>query len=313
MEKRIVTVIATSGRRETLKRTLQSLNECVFPDSYLGAYVVENGVLSGAREMIESGSWNFKIFYRHISEQNKSKALNLAVNELNEELVYFNDDDVRFDKYAIVSMFQAAAQAGEGAFFGGPLLVDYPDGPPPDWLKRFLPHSACGCKLELANVQECPSWFCFGANWAAYAKDIKRAGGFNKIMGPAADVLGEETFIQNRLSKIGLKKYYVPSALVWHLVPAEHCSVEFALMKASKSAAYKIVNDSNTILVKAKFVLKSFLRISMAMAKMSYCFVRKDFFQAKVARTWLRFELARQRGAFKGLIVWFAQKPLTKK
>jgi GT2 family glycosyltransferase len=42
-------------------------------------------------------------------------------------------------------------------------------------------------------------------------------------------MLGEETRLQQRLLKSGAKGVYLPEAVVWHYVPAERCSENWAL------------------------------------------------------------------------------------
>ena len=164
---------------------------------------------------------------------NKCAALNRALEMLGGGLVFFADDDVRFSPQVLEEYSRAAQGVTHGCFFGGPTGVDY-ETAPPNWLKAYLPQSAVGWPeagrvLDLAD----PSQIFLGFNWAAFADDIKQAGGFNPLRGPGSrtGVLGDESEMQQRLASRGAQKVFVPDALVWHYVPSERCSAQWALRR----------------------------------------------------------------------------------
>ena len=65
-----------------------------------------------------------------------------------------------------------------------------------------------------------------GFNWAASASDLIRMGGFNEERGPGTVSRGQETDMQERMLKDGMRGRYLPDALVWHYVPRARCSPE---------------------------------------------------------------------------------------
>lgn len=266
----LVTVIATSERPSLLMRTLQSINECVLPDTYEGVYVIENGPKSGVEKLIADNNWNFKIIYDYIIIKNKCKALNVALNKLDNQLIYFNDDDVRLAKGALLSMHKAASSLGRNVYFGGPLQIDYETNPPEEWLKPYLPQSAKGFHYKWKCVVSAPSHRFLGANWAAYAYDLKRAGGFNELIGPERVVIGDETRMQDILYKMRIKPYYVPEALVWHFVPKRNCSQRFAIVRTFKTAVFEGVYCHKMPLSIIRSMVKSFLVIILCVMRIIY-------------------------------------------
>jgi GT2 family glycosyltransferase len=228
----LVPIIATSGRPELLKRTLESLGKCTLPASFAEAIVVENGPASGSREIVESGPAELKLRYLYFAQGNKSAALNAALETLGDCLIFFTDDDVRVDGGVLTAYAEAAAARGPGHFFGGPVGADY-DTPPPQWLLNYLPRSATGWEAAAENFSEASHEF-LGFNWAAFSGDVREAGGFNPNRGPGAlsGSTGQESDMQRRLVARGIGSVYVPGARVWHFVPPDRCSPQWAIERA---------------------------------------------------------------------------------
>jgi Glycosyltransferase like family 2 len=170
--------------------------------------------------------------YMHVPQPNKSNALNAALRELDDCLVFFADDDVRFAPNVLREYARKAEELGPGHFFGGPTGVDY-EQEPPAWLKKFLPPSASGWQLEDQSVSETEVWF-LGCNWAAFRSSLRSVGDFDIRRGPGGKTgnVGDETEMQVRLRKSGVRSCYLPTAMVWHYVPPANCSPAWALKRA---------------------------------------------------------------------------------
>lgn len=228
----LVITLATSGRAELLKRTLDSLAQCALPVNFKETVIVENGPPGEAKRIVESGPRALNLRYMYIAQANKSAALNAVIETLADCFVFFTDDDVRFDPRVLQAYVQAAATHGPGHFFGGPVEVDY-ESAPPGWLRKYLPKSATGWEGSPENFPAAFGEF-LGFNWAAYCSDIRAAGGFNPQRGPgaASGSTGQESDMQRRLLARGLSSVYVPEARVWHYVPQDRCSPRWAIDRA---------------------------------------------------------------------------------
>jgi glycosyltransferase involved in cell wall biosynthesis len=223
-------IIATAGRAELLGRTLESLIQCEKPDNYRKTIVVENGPAMGAEATVRKYADALNAEYMHVPESNKCHALNCAMSKIPAGLIYFTDDDVRYDEQVLVRYAQAAEGVNGGEYYGGSNQMDY-EKTPPAWLVPALPTSAR--PLDLSQNTD-PSKFDFlGFNWAAFAQDIQRLGGFNTLLGPGSSVgaTGDETDMQHRLLAAGVAKVPVPDAVVWHHVPRIRSSLKFSLRK----------------------------------------------------------------------------------
>ena len=230
---KMVVVIATHRREALLARTLASLANCGQPEEFHCTLVVENGERGGAERVVEQGPAMLKARYLFEPAGSKSRALNHAVAQIDEGLAVFLDDDVRVSPNLLKSYAVSAREAGSGAFFGGPVEPDYEDTPP-DWLIKFLPFSARGWHLDDPSQPIAKPTF-LGFNWAAFAGDLRRVGGFDERLGPgSAAGLGDESDIQRRLVASGLRAKYVPEALVHHWVPRNRCSPDWVLERARR-------------------------------------------------------------------------------
>jgi glycosyltransferase involved in cell wall biosynthesis len=218
-------VIATSGRElALLERTLLSIAAAELPKSFRCLWVIENGGRHGVEGLLDRLQLSFPIRYLFSSQPGKSAALNRLLDHLGDEFIVFLDDDVRLSRGIFTAYADAALTAGRGVFFGGPVSVDY-EKAPPTWLRPYLPRSVQG--WELAGEQSLNEELFLGANWAAFADDIRDAGGFDAQFGPGGitGATGQESAMQRTLLVNGNRPQYLLSARVWHI--DRHLSVHW--------------------------------------------------------------------------------------
>ncbi len=215
----LVVLIPTHGRPSLLGRTLRSVAACERPEGYAECLVIENGPLAGAKTVVdEVAAEHPHARFRYLDHEraNKSAALNAALEGLADDpLCVFFDDDIVVDSGALVAYARAADQTEGGAFFGGGFDVEY-EVEPADWVRPLLPASARGWD----GTGPRPSCF-LGFNWAAYAGDLHRAGGFDPAFGPGspANATGQEYDMQQKLLGLGLTPVDVLDAWVTHRAP----------------------------------------------------------------------------------------------
>jgi hypothetical protein len=224
-------LICTHGPVRALRRTLQSLGQVRRPEGFVTFWVVENGSDAGARRICKTMDHALPLRYHHLAQQGKSKALTWALQQIGEGLVIFTDDDVRVQADWLEHYARAAAEHGEGAFYGGPLKVDY-QTLPPGWLIKHLPPSAVGWELP-ADAPPISKGCFLGANYGAFVSTIQSVGGFDARLGVGSEgnPVGEEFDIQDRMLAAGVKAVYVPQAPVWHWVPHERCTPTWMLRR----------------------------------------------------------------------------------
>ena len=231
MASRIQVLLATTGKNTSLAATLSSLADCVLPDRYNGVTIVENGPAQGAQSIVESAPQRLRATYLHVDQANKNVAINAGIKSLDDStLVIFTDDDVRFSDNILVKYAEVTEHIENGEYFGGPTGVDY-ESPPDEWLIPFLPPSARGWSPEIEETDLGPGVF-LGFNWAAFAGDIRRTGGFDPQLGPGSPIgIGDETDMHIRLQRIGVKPTFLPDAKVWHYVPKRRCTKKWIIRR----------------------------------------------------------------------------------
>jgi glycosyltransferase involved in cell wall biosynthesis len=226
-------VIATAHREGLLSRTLRSLSACHKPSRYEATIVVENGPKGEAERVVERFRDPLSTRYLYVERANKSDALNEALSTVDQGLIFFTDDDVRLHPDTLQAYARAADGKAGGYFYGGPTGVDYQQ-PPAAWLKKYLPPSATGLQYDVDAMGSHGLSLFLGCNWAAFAADLRRAGGFDPDFGPGSPTgsRGQETQMHRRLWELGVHQVYVPNAKVWHYVPKIRCSPRWALRRA---------------------------------------------------------------------------------
>jgi len=238
-------LIATAGRADLLGSTLRSLAACDIPASLASVIVIENGPACGSELVCRQSYGDLNVRYAWTPEPNKSLALNTALQQIpDHSLIVFSDDDIRFTPKTLVAFEQSAANAAPNKFFGGPFGCDYEVAPPP-WILPYLPLSAIGWQPNEEAFDPRSGSF-LGFNWAAYCYDIKRLGGFDPNFGPGSPTgaTGQESNMQRRMRAAGMTAQLVPDAHVFHFVPANRCSIDWAVHRArrngiSRGVAYR--------------------------------------------------------------------------
>ncbi|MEM6561429.1 MAG: glycosyltransferase family 2 protein [Planctomycetota bacterium] len=222
-------LIPTTGQRPALlERTLRSILDADRPDALMSVDVLSNGTAESAdaKRLCESLGYPVRFFHHDVA--GKNVALNAHLAEIADEFLVFADDDVRYEPN-VLTVYAEAAEPG--CFFGGPTACDY-EQVPPAWLESYLPVSARGWS---ADSEELTSPCFLGFNWAAWADDLRRVGGFDETVGPGRDTVsnvGDEMIAQQALLDAGFKAKYLADALVHHHVPADRCSPTWAVRRA---------------------------------------------------------------------------------
>jgi len=258
MAANMVVVIPTSNRADLLQRTLISLSDCKLPNIYRGTIVVENGSRKVAESIAKRFQQKLNLRYIYLRYGNKSHALNSVLATIDDSLVVFFDDDVRMEPGILEAYAEASKEKDSGEFYGGPFQVDYVK-PPPEWLKEFLPRSAVGWSLgqEPQRIQKGNLFT--GFNWAAFSCDLRNLNGFSVDHGPGSktSAVGQETEMEGRLLASGIVGRYVPSAMVWHYVPPERCSRQFASSRAYRWGLQGGLTSSGSVIPLIRDWLKS--------------------------------------------------------
>jgi GT2 family glycosyltransferase len=290
-----VIVIVSHDRCHLLERTLASLAACDIPPAHTATLVVENGQQFGAERVVAEADPRLHAEYLFEPSSSKSRALNRAVAQLTDEFIVYLDDDVRIAPHTVRRYIEAATEHVQGFYFGGPTGADY-EQEPPEWLRKHLPASANG--FSLSDATRHVNRPCFlGFNWAAFANDIRRVGGFPEHIGPGApggQTIGEESEVQRKLLATGMQGLYLPDAMVWHHVPKNRCTTAWVKERCHISGLV-IGLQENCRSIASLFKAVSRIAVySLLSIVLSPCWIARW-------QWWPRFKLAYYTGLLRGM------------
>lgn len=224
-------VICTWNRASLLRRSLASHVTAHLPSNLpWEIVVVDNGSMDDTANVIKEFAGRLPIRGVYEPKLGLSHARNAGVREARGEYVLWTDDDVIISPNWLISYADAIEQWPEASFFGGPVVPLF-DNAPPRWLVEALPVIGNAYALVDLGTEVLPFTqedVPFGANYAVrmteqrrymYSPELGRRG--NHLAG------GEETMVVRSILRDGGTGWYLPSAMVHHVISKERQSVHY--------------------------------------------------------------------------------------
>ena len=229
---RLSLIIATYNRSASLIRALESVVEQNAPAHEWECIVVNNNSSDDTQESFEKfAAAHTECNLRMVSEarQGLSFARNRGIRESQGEYIAIIDDDERISPdfiSAYISLFDSTPDAVAA---GGPIVAEYPSGRP-RWMSHFTERPVAntmyfGDKVRLFPGGRIPG----GGNMAIRRESVRRYGVFDTSLGYVGESLvgGEESDLFERLRIADAKYYYVPKAVMYHIIPSEKLTKEY--------------------------------------------------------------------------------------
>lgn len=229
---RISLVIATYNRAEQLLATLRSVVEQSLAPEAWECVVVDNNSTDATRERVvalcaEHPTLNIRYIFER--EQGLSAARNAGIGAAKGDIIAFVDDDERIVPdflSAYIDLFDAMPEAMAA---GGRIIAEYPTGRP-RWMSRYA-------EQPIANPMHYGNSVCLfpagkipgGGNMAFRREALNRVGIFDTTLGRTGKRLigGEESDLFERMAAVGIRPYYVPRAVMYHIIPSEKLTEEY--------------------------------------------------------------------------------------
>lgn len=231
---RISLVIATYNRAEQLMTTLVSVAaQSLAPEAW-ECVVVDNNSTDATRERVAAfGACHPELHIRYIfeREQGLSAARNAGIAASQGDIIAFVDDDERIIPDflgAYVDLFDSHPEAMAA---GGCIIAEYPTGRP-RWMSRFTEQPIANPMNYGATVRVFPKGKIPGGGNMAFRREaLVRVGIFDTSLGRTGKSLigGEESDLFERMAAVGIRPYYVPRAVMYHIIPAEKLTREYFL------------------------------------------------------------------------------------
>lgn len=229
---RLSLLIATYNRAEQLLLALQSVVEQDAPAGEWECVVVNNNSQDDTEERFAAFAAHYpQLNLRMVTEtrQGLSYARNRGIDESTGVYIAVIDDDERINP-EFISAYMAFFDAWPGAVAaGGRIIPEYPEGRPA-WMSKYTERPIAN-PVELGDrVCEFPAGrIPGGGNMALRRSAVKRYGAFDVTLGRIGGKLigGEESDLFERLTKAGERLWYVPGAVMWHIIPASKLTKEY--------------------------------------------------------------------------------------
>lgn len=229
---RLSLIIATYNRAEQLMITLASVATQSGNPSLWECIIVDNNSADNTRERVagfikEHPALNI----RYCFEQNQglSHARNRGISEATGDIIAFIDDDERIVPEFIRSYIKFFDTHAEAMAAGGKIIAEYPTGRP-RWMSHYT-------ERPIANPMDFGDYICLfpkgripgGGNMAMRREVFDKLGVFDTSLGRTGKKLigGEESDLFERMNNIGIKPYYLPNAVMYHIIPQEKLTEEY--------------------------------------------------------------------------------------
>lgn len=225
-------ILCTYNRDKYIYNVLKSIAENKCPvDRYEIVLVNNNSTDQTEAECNRFAADYPNVRFRYFVERNQglSYARNRGITEAAGDLLVYVDDDALVNDTYLQTYLDFFAQHPEIDAAGGPILPEY-ETEEPAWMSTFTRQLITG-KLYLGDKQrEFPSQAFPGGGNAAYRKSVfDKVGLFNVELGRKGDSLvgAEEKDIFDKMTTLGMRFFYLPSAILYHLIPPKKLTKEY--------------------------------------------------------------------------------------
>ena len=221
---RLTIVIATYNRAEQLMITLRSVAAQTADKAIWECVVVDNNSKDHTRGNIEqfiADNPSLNIRYCLETKQGLSHARNAGISNAQGDIIAFIDDDEHIvpefvDSY--IDLFDSVPQAMSA---GGKIIAEYPSGRP-KWMSKYAEEPIANPMDFGETIKPFPKGrIPGGGNMAMRRTAFEKIGVFDTTLGRTGKKLsgGEESDLFERMKSKGMECYYVPRAVLYHIIP----------------------------------------------------------------------------------------------
>lgn len=229
---RISLVIATYNRSKQLLEALDSVVGQDLPAGEWECVVVDNNSADDTAAAFGAFAARWPALNLRMvreTEQGLSPARNRGIREARGPLVAIIDDDERINAGFLRAYAEFFESRPCAVAAGGRIIAEYPGGRP-RWMSRYVERPVAnpmdfGDRVRPFPPHRIPG----GGNMALRRAALDRYGAFDPRLGRCGEVLtgGEESDLFARLRRGGETLWYVPGAVMWHIIPPAKLEREY--------------------------------------------------------------------------------------
>ncbi len=225
---KISVLIPSRERPDRLRRCLDSVLACEYPNELVTVLVVDNAPQTDAtRRLVEEYAGRAKVGYVREDAPGSASARNRGLREVDTEVVAMTDDDVLVDRHWLTEIARTFAEFPEAAVVSGLLLPLELDTQAQLWFEEYGGFSR-GFERRIFDLdshwprdEALYPWtaglFGTGNNFSFRTAALREIGGFDPALGNGTPALGgvdSEVLLRTVLT--GHTVVYEPRAIVLH-------------------------------------------------------------------------------------------------
>ena len=225
-------VICTYNREKYIYNVLRSIAENDFSKDGYEIVLVNNNCTDNT----EAECLRFKNDFPdvafhcfHEPNQGLSYARNCGIRESKGDIIIYVDDDAVVNKEYLRTYAEFFSRCHEAAAAGGPITPQY-ETEEPEWMSHYTRMLLTGA-LDLGSKErEFPKGAFPGGGNVAYRRSVfDQIGLFNVELGRKGNSLigAEEKDLFDRLGSQGMKFYYLPNAILYHIIPERKLTEDY--------------------------------------------------------------------------------------
>ncbi len=225
-------ILCTYNRDKYIYNVLKSLADNTLQKDRYEIVLVENNCTDNTRGECDRFVRDFpNVVFHYVVETNQglSHARNRGIKESKGEILVYVDDDALVNKEYLQTYAEFFENHPDIDAAGGPIIPRY-ETKEPVWMSHFTRALITGCKFLGKKAKEFPKNDYPGGGNAAYRVSVfEKVGLFNVNLGRKGDSLvgAEEKDIFDKMTTQGMRFYYLPDAILYHLIPEKKLSKDY--------------------------------------------------------------------------------------
>ena len=228
----ISVIVCTYNRDKYIYNVLKSLADNTLSPNCYEIVLVDNNCTDNTRSECTRFAQDFpEVAFRYLVETNQglSHARNRGIKESAGDILVYVDDDALVNKAYLQTYADFFEQHPEIDAAGGPIIPQY-ETSEPTWMSPIIKALLTGYKYLGNQPKEFPKNDYPGGGNAAYRATVfDKVGLFNVELGRKGDSLvgAEEKDIFDKMTTLGMRFYYLPNAILYHIIPEKKLSRDY--------------------------------------------------------------------------------------
>jgi len=277
----ISVIISTFNRARFLPGCFESIKSQTLNKDEFEVVLIDNNCTDNTAQISKDFSEDNKdIKFKYFIETNQglSFARNRGIKESSGDLVTFLDDDAYADNNFLKEIFVFMEKNQNVASAGGKILLHF-EVESPKWLNKYLA-SLLGYFNPAKDIMQFNKKnYPRGSNMTFRKELFNKTGYFNTNLGRKGGNLegSEEKDLYTRIYAINETVYYLPQALVYHVIPEERTKVDFIRRQALGvgKSEWNRVKSQNLIKQTSRILIEIYKWIASIILSLYFIFTFK--------------------------------------